>query len=282
MSWVMWTVKFESWKGVCYKPSCLLGLWGSYLLLFIDDDVHGVRLRLWTVVTNRPIVHPPGNIWAWRTMVEWYQWGKTPDLSTRAFWQYYQQSSSSKAGGLVKEMMNFPLWIISFILRGVLSHAVKSYQLYFPSKRRCATDFYHPWSGLNPRTLGPVASTLTTRPPRMTRDCLFTIHYFCFKERLQACSFFSRAFLSLWIGSVSSSSWMLIQLSTCAMWIYFVLYSIHLYVILSIIPEPIQIDTSLDTSYKSHYSILHPDFPSVCPKQSSTDPWTSELLHTSI
>jgi hypothetical protein len=24
-----------------------------------DDDVNGVRLRLWPAATNRPIVHPP-------------------------------------------------------------------------------------------------------------------------------------------------------------------------------------------------------------------------------
>jgi hypothetical protein len=46
-------------------------------------------------------------------------------------------------------------------------------RLYFPSEGRRATDFitlkiHRPRPGLNPRTLGPVASTLTTRPPRAT------------------------------------------------------------------------------------------------------------------
>jgi hypothetical protein len=46
--------------------------------------------------------------------------------------------------------------------------------LYFPSEGRRATDFitlkiHRPRPGLNPRTLGPVASTLTTRPPRATQ-----------------------------------------------------------------------------------------------------------------
>jgi hypothetical protein len=46
-------------------------------------------------------------------------------------------------------------------------------QLYFPSKGKHAMDFitlkiHRPRPGLNPRTLGPVASTLTTRPPRAT------------------------------------------------------------------------------------------------------------------
>jgi hypothetical protein len=54
-------------------------------------------------------------------------------------------------------------------------HAVKSYKR--PSsftsnpRGRCAADFYplknpSPWPGSNPQPLGPVASTLTTTPPR--------------------------------------------------------------------------------------------------------------------
>jgi hypothetical protein len=50
----------------------------------------------------------------------------------------------------------------------VLLHAVKSYDM-GPSRftshprGRCAADFYRV---LNPQPLGPVASTLTTTPPR--------------------------------------------------------------------------------------------------------------------
>jgi hypothetical protein len=48
--------------------------------------------------------------------------------------------------------------------------------LHFPSEGRRATDFitlkiHRPRPVLNPRTLGPVASTLTTRPPRATGTC---------------------------------------------------------------------------------------------------------------
>jgi hypothetical protein len=32
---------------------------------WLIDHVDGVRLRLWTAATNGPIVHPPGDIWAW-------------------------------------------------------------------------------------------------------------------------------------------------------------------------------------------------------------------------
>jgi hypothetical protein len=45
-----------------------------------NDDHHhanGVRLCLWTEAT-KPIVHPPDDIWAWRTMVDDVNWGKVP------------------------------------------------------------------------------------------------------------------------------------------------------------------------------------------------------------
>jgi hypothetical protein len=40
-------------------------------------------------------------------------------------------------------------------------------QLHFPSEGRHAEDFYRPWPGLNPQTLGLMASTVTARPQRM-------------------------------------------------------------------------------------------------------------------
>jgi hypothetical protein len=58
-----------------------------------DDDYHvdRVRLRLWTVVTSRPLVHALGDIWAWRTIVDWNRQRKVPDSSIRALWQSYRQ-----------------------------------------------------------------------------------------------------------------------------------------------------------------------------------------------
>jgi hypothetical protein len=41
-----------------------------------DDDVDRVGLRLWTAATNGSIINPPGDIRAWRTMLEWYRQGK--------------------------------------------------------------------------------------------------------------------------------------------------------------------------------------------------------------
>jgi hypothetical protein len=47
-----------------------------------------VRLCLWSAAANWPI-HPPGDTWAWKTIVEWYWHGRTHDLPTRALWQSY-------------------------------------------------------------------------------------------------------------------------------------------------------------------------------------------------
>jgi hypothetical protein len=41
-------------------------------------------------------------------------------------------------------------------------------RLYFPSEFLSSYKIHRPRSGSNPRTLGPVASTLTTSPPRST------------------------------------------------------------------------------------------------------------------
>jgi hypothetical protein len=48
------------------------------------DHVDGVRLHLWTAATNGPMLHSPGDIWAWTIMVEWRRQGKlisSPQLS---------------------------------------------------------------------------------------------------------------------------------------------------------------------------------------------------------
>jgi hypothetical protein len=57
--------------------------------------------------------------------------GETPDSSTRALWQSYKQCHLiAKQEKLGKKTTNFALLSISFILRRVFSHAVKSYYVY--------------------------------------------------------------------------------------------------------------------------------------------------------
>jgi hypothetical protein len=59
---------------------------------------------------------------------------------------------------------------ISYVERFV--NTIWGKRLYIPSEERCAADFYRPRPGFNPRTLGPMASTLTIRPPRTTNNAL--------------------------------------------------------------------------------------------------------------
>jgi hypothetical protein len=57
--------------------------WIILMQSFLFVHVDGVRPRLWTEVTNGPIVHPPGDIWAWRATVEWYWQGKLNNLEKK-------------------------------------------------------------------------------------------------------------------------------------------------------------------------------------------------------
>jgi hypothetical protein len=64
--WFRWRVGLMH---VCYnRMKC-------YLFIVIVH-VNGVRQCLWTAATNGPIIHSPGDLWAWGAMVEWYWWGK--------------------------------------------------------------------------------------------------------------------------------------------------------------------------------------------------------------
>jgi hypothetical protein len=101
------------------------------------------------------------NQYVWRTM-EWYRHEKSPNLPTTVLWQSCQQIYLvAKQEYLAKEI--FFLRGMSFILRApaLLPFRRKSwYGLLSLIK------IHRPWSGLNALTLGPMASTLTTNPPR--------------------------------------------------------------------------------------------------------------------
>jgi hypothetical protein len=82
----------------------------------------------------------------------------------------------------VKNGREFCRRSISFILRRVLQHAVKSHDMWptalLPLRNNSCYRFlsplkiHRPRPGMNPRTLGPVESMITTRPPRPTKMLL--------------------------------------------------------------------------------------------------------------
>jgi hypothetical protein len=94
--------------------------------------------------------------------------GLTPNRTTRELWRSRRWTKEMK------------IWSFrSFGTSRVILHAVKSYDM-GPSRftshpsGRCAEDFYRlknpsPWPDSKPQPLGPVASTLTTTPPRRLR-----------------------------------------------------------------------------------------------------------------
>jgi hypothetical protein len=101
---------------------------------------------------------------------------KTPDLSTRALYQSYQQSFGSKQKQRAKGMMNLSLLSIFistcnwfFTCRKTLQHGASGFTS--PHMEGVLQIFIvlkipSPWPGLNPRTLGLMTSTLTITPPR--------------------------------------------------------------------------------------------------------------------
>jgi hypothetical protein len=138
----------------------------STLLLLLDlvrdHDDHVSELR------------PPGNTWAWRTMViEYWQWSLL--FRPLGFLGILPaEPTSSKAGQLVKEMINLalvsrPIFVHtskdSLTCSKMLRHGADGFT---SSEGRRVDDFYRPRQGLNPLTLGPMASTITITPPRTT------------------------------------------------------------------------------------------------------------------
>jgi hypothetical protein len=108
-------------------------------------------------------VHPPGNIRAWRTMVERHREEKSADSSTRALRKSYQQSHLvTQLEGMAKEIMNFcHTKYLLHVSKGSLT-CRKSYNMgpmaLFPLRRKACCVFvsplkiHRPRQGLNPRT----------------------------------------------------------------------------------------------------------------------------------
>jgi hypothetical protein len=130
--------------------------------------------RLRTAATNGPIARPAG----WYVSVEprwwWRRLGITPDSFDRAPWQSCHQRYLEQVGGMDEGMRILRiqcLWYLNWsltcrkILRrgtsGFTSHPKESVLRIFIALKNPSSQ-----PGLNTRPLGPVASTLTTTPPR--------------------------------------------------------------------------------------------------------------------
>jgi hypothetical protein len=116
-----------------------------------------------------PRVNVSGEPWWWLCRL-----GITPDLSTRARWQSYQQRHLERIGGMDEGMRILHIqyiWYIhrSFTCHKILQHGTSGFtshlkegvlRIFITLKNLSLLP------GLNPRPLGPVASTLSTTPPR--------------------------------------------------------------------------------------------------------------------
>jgi hypothetical protein len=111
-----------------------------------------------------------GEPWWWW----WCRLGITPDSSTRALWQSYQQRHLGQVGGMEERVRILHiqyLWYLkgSLTCRKILLHGNLAFT---PHSQESVLRIFiairnpSPRPGLNPRPLGPVASTLTTISPR--------------------------------------------------------------------------------------------------------------------
>jgi hypothetical protein len=134
----------------------------------------GVRLCLVTAATNRPIVHPPGDMWAWRAMVMMLPPGDNSWLVHQSSLTVLPAETSGKSRRNGRRSENFAYQYLKYLkgslkyrknLRhgtsGCTSHPKEGVLWIF-----IALTNPSPRPGFNPRPLDPSASTLNTTPPR--------------------------------------------------------------------------------------------------------------------
>jgi hypothetical protein len=130
----------------------------------------GWVLRLRSAATNGPIVHPPGDVWAWTSH------GDDDDAGWGNSWLVHQNSlaviPAERRDGRRSE--NFAYQYLRCLkgfltCRKILLHGTSGFTSH-PKEGvlRIFIAIKNPsrLPGLNTRPLGPVASTLTTTPPR--------------------------------------------------------------------------------------------------------------------
>jgi hypothetical protein len=153
----------------------------------------------------------PQVMWMWELQWWWCWLGTTPDLSTRALWQSYQQTNLERVGGMgegIRILHIQYLWYVSGSFTcykmlwhgtsGIISHPKEGVLQIF-----IALKDPSPQPGLNPQPLGPVASTLTTTPPMrlQTANWVAVWHSFPFIPTFGSlCNTFSVSTCSSWIN----------------------------------------------------------------------------------
>jgi hypothetical protein len=147
-----------------------------FLHLLIDwlIDYDGVRLMSQNHAHHGllfiPRVSVSGELWLWW----WCQLGTTPDSSTGAHWQSYQQRHLERVGGMDETMIILHIRYLSYVngpftcskflqhgTSGSTSHPKEGVLRIFIALKNPS-----PQLSLNLQPLGPVASTLTTTPQR--------------------------------------------------------------------------------------------------------------------
>jgi hypothetical protein len=95
--------------------------------------------------------------------------------STRTIWKLPAETPSSEVGETLREMaFNVAYEVSLFIRVGLTYHKILpnwADGFLLPRRKSCCgflsrLNVNHPRQGLNPRTLGPMTTTLTTRPPK--------------------------------------------------------------------------------------------------------------------
>jgi hypothetical protein len=137
-------------------------------LIMMGWDWH-LRIAAMTGLLLVPRANESGEPWWW-----WCRLGITCDLSTRACWQSYQQRHVERVGGMDEGVIILHIQYLWYVNRSF--YAVKSYDLgplaLLPTRRKVCCKFLsslkvlHLSRVLKPSPLSPVASTLTTTPPR--------------------------------------------------------------------------------------------------------------------
>jgi hypothetical protein len=137
---------------------------------------HNIDWLWWrkTVASNRPIVLHPGEMWAWRVMVMMMPAGENSWLVHQSFLAILPAETCgvSRRNGWRSE--NFAYQYLRYVNRSltcrkILWHGASSFTSY-PNEGVLQIFITlknpSPRLGMNPRPLGPEASTLTTVLPR--------------------------------------------------------------------------------------------------------------------